>query len=467
MKTKKKLLNILFLLVVIMTSVVLLFISINNGFSNGSVSHAQTLFWGYLAIFGGGVLTLGILESASENPCHDAVDVFKKRIDNLADGLNASGLDYTKKYINARNTANYNQALDMHSMYKTYYLVRREKYKQQIDELLEEWATAGKPYQLTSILWKVFLSVAVIAQFTSCGYTLGVDIKNSDTESKENHQIYWTAKDVSLPHLLDSTCYVFNPENIVSEHTVSILNEKLQQMDQELGIESAVFIVGHVQNQDIFRFAQDVFDLYKIGRNDRGLVMVLAYEDHVYRTHTGYALESELTDAECHQLEARYLIPYLKAGQPDSAMIHLTSAFYNTLENKPLPYASSSYSRNTESDTNSEDALTGYVFLYLLGLVILFIIYFVVGDIRGWHLRIYAKNKRQTNIFKKELSILPLLFGGNDFMFFSGGGSSSHSGSSRSGGSSWGGGFSWGGGHFSGGHYGGGGSGGGGSTSRW
>lgn len=72
MKTKKKLLNILFLLVVIMTSVVLLFISINNGFSNGSVSHAQTLFWGYLAIFGGGVLTLGILESASENPCHDA-----------------------------------------------------------------------------------------------------------------------------------------------------------------------------------------------------------------------------------------------------------------------------------------------------------------------------------------------------------------------------------------------------------
>ena len=98
--------------------------------------------------------------------------------------------------------------------------------------------------------------------------------------------IGWEADDIVLPHVKDPTRYVSNPEGVVIGETEKVLNNIMRHLDIELGIESAVVIVNHVKNKDIYGMAQSLFDKYGIGRDNRGLVIILAYEDHLLRTHT-------------------------------------------------------------------------------------------------------------------------------------------------------------------------------------
>jgi uncharacterized membrane protein YgcG len=244
--------------------------------------------------------------------------------------------------------------------------------------------------------------------------------------SEYNH--LWTAGEIDLPHLRDGRRYTSNPDRVISEHTVAIVDSTMKRMDDELGIESAVVVVNHIANDDPFRFAQDLFDLHGIGRNDRGLVVVLAYGDHAVRTHTGLALEAELTDAEASRLQNDYLIPWMREEQPDSGLISLTEALYQTLRAKQDPSVDALMPAMHAAQSPEEKPFTFYDFLCYV-----------------WIFSIIA---------------LRLINKGSSSGFFRGGGggggySGGYSGGGRSSGRSWGGG------------YGGGRSGGGGATSRW
>jgi uncharacterized membrane protein YgcG len=253
---------------------------------------------------------------------------------------------------------------------------------------------------------------------------------------EQEEERYWNAKNIPMPHLTDGSRYVSNPDHVVSDNTEALLNQWLRKMDDSLQIESAMIIVNHVEDRDIFRFAQDVFDIYHVGKDDRGLVVVLAYEDHLVRTHTGRSLEADLTDIECSRLQQEYLIPNVKAEQPDSGMLYLTEAIYNTLRHKELPVI---YSLK---DTGNDSLDTAAVFV---------MIYFFAFGVWGI-LILYLKN-RYGELSAKSF-FYPNPFERQPVVVVGGGGGGGH------------GGFGGGGGGFSGG-FSGGSSGGGGATSSW
>ncbi len=147
----------------------------------------------------------------------------------------------------------------------------------------------------------------------------------------------WLAERVPMAHLEDSMSYVSNPDGVVSDATVERMNKTLRQMDTLLNVETAVIIVNHVHNADIENFAQTIGDKYGVGRSDRGLIMVMAYRDKLFRMHTGRELEVDLTDAECSRLEQDYFVPAMKADKPDTAMVYLTEAVSQFIQKKQLP----------------------------------------------------------------------------------------------------------------------------------
>lgn len=153
----------------------------------------------------------------------------------------------------------------------------------------------------------------------------------------------WNANNIVLPHVSDPMRYVSNPDNVVTKETEKVVNNIMRHMDTELGIESAVIIVHHVQNQDVYGMAQTLFNKYGIGKNDRGLVIILAFDDRVIRTHTGKSLEADLPDITCSRLQNKYAIPALKAFNPDKAIVRLASAIFYHLKGLPIP--------NLENDT--------------------------------------------------------------------------------------------------------------------
>jgi uncharacterized membrane protein YgcG len=188
--------------------------------------------------------------------------------------------------------------------------------------------------------------------------------------------------------------------------------------------------------------AQDVGNRYGVGRNDRGLMIVVAYDDHKINISPGRSLEGDLTDAECYRLQQDYVVPCMKAEMPDSAMIYLADALYSTLQHKEMPEIYSLRSND------SGDIAFGIIAAYLLLFVGWALLYVYLGRRYGW-----ASGKG--NFAPNPFMVQPHYT--TTYISFGGGGGG-HS-------SSWGGG-SFGGG-FGGGSFGGGSFGGGGATSSW
>ena len=327
--------------------------------------------------------------------------------------------------------------------YEAQYQRARAAFALQAQTILREWDKAQTPAHRTmSRVWKSVIVVGILTQFMTCSYsTFQSEIASMPVRQADEA---WTAESVPMPHLTDGSRYVSNPDSIISPQTETRLNRQLKQLDDELNIESAVIIVNHVKDQDIFRFAQDVFDIYKVGKDDRGLVFVLAYEDHLLRTHTGRALEADLTDVECFRLQERYLIPSMKAEQPDSGMLYWTTAVYNLLQKKELPVMGQ-LERPVNDDPADDGAII--VMLYLIVFMGWIALYFILSARHGWNLSHYAYQYLLPNPFVRPSMPVIITTGGGGRGFGGGGGFGGVGG--------FGGGFS------------GGSSGGGGATSSW
>ena len=322
---------------------------------------------------------------------------------------------------------------------KKYDALHRE-YREECRRLLSAYETSHPEWSRWRHIWTRLFIVGVILLMGSCVFQLPANEEETSIAStayQDGAEKYWSAENIPIPFLKDSTQYVSNPDNVLNQLTVDQMNTTLKRLDNELGIESVVIIVNHILNDDPFRMAQDVGNRYGVGRGDRGLVVVVGYQDHSINISPGRALEADLTDAECHRLQQQYVVPAMRAEQPDSAMYYLTEALYATLQKKDMPVMS----RLSSSD-DADDESPIIIGIYLLLLI-------------GWcSFYLHLNQKYQWLRLTGTLALLPNPFI-DEYTHVSGGGF----GGGRGGG--------FGGGGFSGCSFGGGSFGGGGATSRW
>ena len=177
---------------------------------------------------------------------------------------------------------------------------------------------------------------------------------------------------------LRSVCCVVNttrradqvPELL--QKTVAAVDSIMSRMDRELDIEGAVVVVHRTKDADIFRFCQDLFDRYGIGKNDRGIVIAVAVDDREARIHTGSALEADLTDLEANRLLNAYLRPMMIAGKTDEGVRLLTEACYQFLASKDMPVVP--VEQTAVEDPSKKANRLGGIFMAILA-ASLFIIY--------------------------------------------------------------------------------------------
>lgn len=251
----------------------------------------------------------------------------------------------------------------------------------------------------------------------------------------------WNADNVPIPYLRDSTQYVSDPDGYVERAQKDSANFYLRKLNLECGVQNVLIIVGRVDNQDAFRMAQDVGNKYGIGYKGsrRGLVVIIAVEDHKYFIAPGSGLEGELTDVDCDDIARACIVKYMRENNPSEAVASVSRAIYNKVKSGRTGIADVD-----EGTVNSEDD-------WLAILVVLFIcfgfpLYYLVKYIleRLGVVKPSPKPKQRRNSHRNDDDWFP--------PFFMGGGGSFGGGSS-------GGGFS--GGSFGGGTFSGGGSGGG------
>lgn len=138
----------------------------------------------------------------------------------------------------------------------------------------------------------------------------------------------WSTENIILPFLSDSTQYVADPDNYVSKEKKDSANFYLQRLRLECGVENVFIIIGHAKDGDAFRMAQDIGNKYGIGskKTRRGLVIVIAVEDHRYFIAPGMGLEEKLTDVECDEIAQTVIVPSMMRNNPSDA-VYLTSKY--------------------------------------------------------------------------------------------------------------------------------------------
>ena len=297
-------------------------------------------------------------------------------------------------------------------------------------------------------IWKIGLGIGIVVIFSVLSYIFGLAIEPEPKVSplmERAEKRTWNADQLPNVHIEDGTKYVINPDSLISEAVVDSMNQTLYRLDTELGIESAVVIVGHIEGDEPKSMVRGIYNRFGVGRDNRGLVIVVGYLDHSYFIAPGRNLEADLTDTETDMLAKKYLIPSMKAEMPDSGMLYLVRGTYALMAQKDIPRMSALTSNVKESDDQGVP----------IGLGLLL----VVGLLLGWGISIYRyfanmgwTDKGGSRLAKNPFYIYRPIETSDSGSSSSGGSSYSSSSSSS---------------HSSGGSYGGGSWGGGGSGGRW
>lgn len=251
----------------------------------------------------------------------------------------------------------------------------------------------------------------------------------------------WSASDIKIPFLSDSTLYVSDPDNYVSKTLKDSANYYLQRLRTECGVQNTFIIVGRVKDGDTFRMAQDVGNKYGIGSKDtrRGLVVVIAVEDHRYFIAPGMGLEEVLTDVDCNDIAQACIIPYMKANRPSEAVLATSKALFMKIHGDKASL------QNIDNQETGEESMPFIIFLTILffGYPEFLLIRYILQSLGIIKKSTNKRKKKKSHKSNDDDWFPPFFFGGG-----SGWGNTHHSGSGFSGGS------------FGGGSFGGGGSGG-------
>lgn len=144
----------------------------------------------------------------------------------------------------------------------------------------------------------------------------------------------WNAKNIPVPYLQNSTQYVSDPDHYIDKEALDSANFYLDKLNKECRVQNVFVIVGKVENGDAFRVAQDLGNDYGVGdkKTRRGLVVVVAVEDHKYFIAPGMGLEGELTDVDCDDIARACIVPNMKKNMPAEAVVATSRAIYNKVK---------------------------------------------------------------------------------------------------------------------------------------
>lgn len=138
----------------------------------------------------------------------------------------------------------------------------------------------------------------------------------------------WTPDNLPMVHLEDARRYVCNPDGVMSQAATDSTDAVLAALERDKGVETVVVVVKRIEGGDPYAFGMAIGRKYGVGDKEQrtGLIIVLSTEDRAYQFLTGNGLEGTLPDAICRRIQNRVMLPALKRGDWDAAILQSVKA---------------------------------------------------------------------------------------------------------------------------------------------
>jgi uncharacterized protein len=125
---------------------------------------------------------------------------------------------------------------------------------------------------------------------------------------------------------LHPTDYVNDFAHVLDADTVAKIDSIAQQLDQKAKAQLAVVTIKSLDGSDIDSYAVDLFKQWGIGgkSSNRGVLILIATQDHRYRTEVGYGLEPILPDGKVGGF-GREAVPQFRQNDFSGAALLMSS----------------------------------------------------------------------------------------------------------------------------------------------
>lgn len=177
------------------------------------------------------------------------------------------------------------------------------------------------------------------------------------------HAATYTPDNLPIPYLQDKTQYVSNPDGILSQTAVDSLNLWLGEMESAHGVQTVLAVVERIEGGDTYEFCMALGRKYSIGSKEQntGLIILLSTGDRAYYILTGRGLEGTLPDAICKRIENHQMLPALREGDWDEAMLATVRAITHYVDGDPSLVGSSDF----DDDDDTAELMTALAYIAL------------------------------------------------------------------------------------------------------
>lgn len=150
----------------------------------------------------------------------------------------------------------------------------------------------------------IFISVMLISALSAIGRT-------------------WKVDAVVNPRTADSTCFVVNPDRVLSPATEARLNAALRKLQRETTAEVTVVAIDSIDpSMDIDTYATRLFNLWGVGKKDtdNGLMLLLSRGTHEVTIRTGRGTEGVVPDIVAGRIIREDMIPRFRHDDYDGGV---------------------------------------------------------------------------------------------------------------------------------------------------
>lgn len=190
-------------------------------------------------------------------------------------------------------------------------------------------------------------------------------------------------EEIENPNIKDRRVYVADPAGLVSLNAKSQANNALWNLRQKTGAEVVLVVTPNTGNYTREEFAVKLFDQWKVGKSDKdnGVIILIVPDQREAWIATGYGVEGVIPDISAAKIINRSVVPYMKEGNLDGAVVAVANDVANVLSD---PIAAEELKSNKkeaweempESDLTAEDIVAIVLSLMAIAALISFFIYF-------------------------------------------------------------------------------------------
>ncbi len=165
--------------------------------------------------------------------------------------------------------------------------------------------------------------------------------------------------------------YVNDFAGVLNPSTVSEIDRLSTEVDTKAKAQIAVVTIKTLDGDPVEDFANHLFQKWGVGYKgtDRGVMILVATQDHKYWTEVGYGLEPILPDGKVGDF-GRGMVPYLRQGDYNTALLKMTQQVAGVIAQDR--HASIGGLANTPSHSFHQPLMFIFILLFMLFLFVMF-----------------------------------------------------------------------------------------------